>query len=399
MTDGLQAPRRPARVAYFHQSSDLYGSDRVLLDIASRMHRHGIEPIVFLPGPGPLPAALRAAGVESHEVPVVRLERAAMSIAGGARIASEAMQSTASVDRALRGRKIDVVHSNTLAVLGGALWAKRRGVPQVWHVHEILERPRAAAAGISWLVERTADAVICNSTATRNWLLGLRPFLEGRSRTVWNGVCAPAAAIAGQVAALRERYRPAAARLAVGLVGRINRMKGHALLLEAAELLAARGVTDFSLVFIGDAAPGQDELMSALRKRIAQSPVCERVVLTGFVADIWPSWQALDIACVPSTGPESFGLVAVEAMLSGKPVLAARAGGLPEIVRDQVDGLLFEARSAQALAAGLERLLREDGMRVQMGIAAAERARSTFTVDAMCEQVAQCYRGLAGGGG
>jgi glycosyltransferase involved in cell wall biosynthesis len=104
------------------------------------------------------------------------------------------------------------------------------------------------------------------------------------------------------------------------------------------------------------------------------------------VADIWPVWRASDIAVVPSTEPEPFGMVAIEAMACGLPVVAAAHGGLLDIVDDGRSGLLFTPRDADALAAALQRLAGDAALRQRLGSAGAQRQAEHFSLAA---QVAQ----------
>jgi glycosyltransferase involved in cell wall biosynthesis len=111
-----------------------------------------------------------------------------------------------------------------------------------------------------------------------------------------------------------------------------------------------------------------------------------------FVADIYPVWSASDIAVVPSLEPEPFGMVAIEAMACGLPVLAARHGGLLDIVEDGVTGLFFEPRDARSLAEMLFRLLKDPQLRARMGVAGAQRQRAMFSLQTQIERTrAVCH--------
>jgi glycosyltransferase involved in cell wall biosynthesis len=389
----------PGRVLFVHQSSDLYGSDRVLLDIAQAVAQAGGEPVVALPGDGPLPQALRSIGVEVHSLTsaqVLKLSRTSMTAGGALRLLAAVPSALAALDRCVGGRHVDLVHSNTLAVLGGALWARRHGVRHLWHVHEIVERPRLAARAFPWLLRGLADAVVCNSHATRYWLTESQPTLAARSKVVWNGVGATTLSTADSVGstalqALRRHFRPAGARLAIGLVGRINRMKGHHLLLDAAERLSSLGFNGFSIVFVGSPPPGQEVFLSQLQARIAHSPLRDRVVVQPYMEHVAPAFAALDIVCVPSTEAEAFGLVAVEAMAAGRPVVAARIGGLPEVVLDGETGSLHAPGDAEALATHLQDLLADPQLRHDFGLAGLARFQREFTVGAMSARMLALY--------
>jgi glycosyltransferase involved in cell wall biosynthesis len=233
--------------------------------------------------------------------------------------------------------------------------------------------------------------VVCNSQATFQWLSDAQASLKKKMRVIWNGVHPPTEIDQNVAAEMQLRFRPDNAQLAIGLVGRINRWKGHRLLMDAIDILYNKGLRDFSVIFMGSPAPGQENLEGELRQRIASSPMRNQILLQGFSSEIWPAYAALDIVCVPSTEPEPFGLVAVEAMASGKPVVASRFGGLTEIVVDGITGLTFNPRDAHALATALETLLHDDALRARLGRAGKERFDAEFSISPMIEHFASTY--------
>jgi glycosyltransferase involved in cell wall biosynthesis len=113
-----------------------------------------------------------------------------------------------------------------------------------------------------------------------------------------------------------------------------------------------------------------------------------------FVSDIYNVWRASDIAVVPSTEPEPFGMVAIEAMACGLPVVAAAHGGLLDIVLDGQTGLLFEPRDASALAEQLFCLACDPQLRLQLGQAGAMRQLSVFSLHTQVEQTRAICRDL-----
>jgi glycosyltransferase involved in cell wall biosynthesis len=155
-----------------------------------------------------------------------------------------------------------------------------------------------------------------------------------------------------------------------------------------------RGFHDFSLVFIGSPPAGQDIYLTQLEQRVARSPMRERIVMHGFTANIWPAYAALDIVCVPSTEPESFGLVAIEAMAMGKPVVASRIGALIEVVIDGSTGLTFDAGDSEALTAALRKLLGDDALRRRLGRAGKVRIGAEFSIGKMTSDFIALYRSL-----
>lgn len=386
---------RNRRIAFFHHSADMYGADKVLLDIADGVRRHGAHPIVLLPGAGPLTNALSERGIEWYPAPMLKISRAALSVGGLLRLAGERQDAMQAYDALLAHRSIDLVHSNTIAVLGGALWARSRRIPQIWHIHEIIDHPWIVSRLLPKLVCHFADKVICNSYATARWLRAAEPALAERSAVVWNGVHAAARPPTPNLN-IASQFRPKGVTTAIGLVGRINRWKGHRVLIDAADVLHRRGYRDFSVVFVGSPPPGQDHFRLELVDHIRQSLVAERVVLRDFDRDIWQCYQALDIACVPSIDPEPFGLVAIEAMAAGLPVVASGDGGLAEIVIDNETGIQVPPRDAEALADAIARLLDNVALRARMGAAGRRRYLDTFALAPMQDAMVNAYASLLG---
>jgi glycosyltransferase involved in cell wall biosynthesis len=380
------------RVAFFHQSADLYGSDRVLFDLVTSLSKYGVEPIVLLPGVGLLSHALERENIPVRFVPVFKVSRTTLGPKGLLRLARQVPGALSAIDAVLADHAIDLVHSNTLAVFAGAFWAHRHHIPHIWHVHEIVRQPWIARKLLPLRVRYLSGIAVCNSRASRDWLVSEQPTLARRSSTIWNGVNLQQKLDSDRLSDVSAAIRVQGYRVVIGLVGRINQWKGHLLLIEAAEILAARGIDDFSIAFVGSPVMGHEHLRDALMVRIARSGIARRIVLLDFQEDIWPVWKTIDICCVPSTRPEPFGLVAIEAMSMGKPVVAANHGGLPEIVDNGQTGILFEPNNAPALADALSRLITDHVLRVEMGKAAKQIVSLNFSAEAMVTSFLNLYQ-------
>ena len=169
----------------------------------------------------------------------------------------------------------------------------------------------------------------------------------------------------------------------VACVGRLRREKGQDILLRSHEKLAMTFPKNH-LVLVGD-GPDRGHLERSIQAR--QIP---RVHLVGHQEDPWRWYQACDVVAIPSRS-DSLPLGAIEAMASGKPTVAMKVGGIPEIIRDDVEGLLIDPPQAEALSAGLARLLTDEQARRQFGSAAVRRYKETFTTDAMLDRWERFY--------
>lgn len=169
----------------------------------------------------------------------------------------------------------------------------------------------------------------------------------------------------------------------VGALGRLEREKGFDLLLQAmAELPAAN-------LLLG----GDGQAREALSAQVRELGLTERVTLTGFVADVPAFLSQIGMLVLPSRS-EGLGLVLLEAMAAGRPVVASRVGGIPEVVADGETGLLVPPEEPGALAAAIGRLLADPAKALRMGEAGRRRVQSLFSAERMAREMAALYEEL-----
>jgi len=378
-------------ILFIHQSAELYGSDRVLLALVTKLDREKFQPIVLLPFEGPLVAGMAASGIECHVLPITRLARATLSLRGLLCLPVNLIQSIRAINGVLKGRHVDLVHSNTLAVLSGAVWARWYRVTHVWHVHEIILHPKFVRKVYALLLSWFADCIICISDATKENLRQDKPELAGKSQVVWNGFVRDTSMDVDVVRLYRQSLGVKDDEVLITLVGRINRWKGQNLLVDAAGMLWQQGIRQVRFLIVGSAPDGQQHFLHDLQQKINESSAKQCFVLQPFTQDISSVWDACDIAVIPSTEPEPFGMVALEAMAASKPVIAANHGGLAEIVVQGETGLLVPPGDAPALAEAIKRLVADESLRRQMGESGLLRYRREFTLDCHVENMTKIY--------
>lgn len=386
---------RPNKTFLFvHQSAEMYGSDKVLLWLVQGVQAAGHHAIVLLPSDGPLCAALKAANVETHIVEVLKISRETLTLSALVMLQRRGFSSIRSMNRICAGRKIDLVYSNTLAVMGGAIFARLKRIPHLWHVHELLKSPAVVRKCFPLMVRLMADKVVCNSTLTEQWLLEEQPALAKRSVTIWNGLGPRPDVNEVAATAIRTNIQVQNGQVLVALVGRINRWKGQDLLIDAASILWQQGINQVHYLIVGGVAAGQEHLIGILKEKIAASPAHAQIHLMEFTDDVWNIWDACDIAVVPSTEPEPFGLVAIESMAAKKPVVVAAHGGLLDIVEDGVSGLWFKPNNAVSFANQLNRLIASPALRKEIGKRGHERQLKLFSLDTQLERTLEVLNAM-----
>lgn len=383
-------------ILFIHQSAELYGSDKTLFSLVKEIQLHDIKPIVVLPEEGDLAILLRESNIEIIISPIIKLSRSIFSPINFVKLPFLILSSLNSLEKQLRNHSIDLVHSNTLAVLIGALYAKWKKIGHVWHVHEIIEKPYFLNKFYRVLVNSLSTKVVFNSKASFYSLVGKNSSLKAKSSVIYNGVDKP-----NKIYTLDEinnfklnEMKLSSETIVVGIVGRISRWKGHLLLLEAFEKLRLQNSNVFLLV-IGSPPLDQTHFLSNLEKEIFSKKLNEFVKIIPFSKDIWKYWAIIDIAVVPSTEPEPFGLVAVEALLSKKPVIVAGHGGLLEIIEHQKTGLLFEPNNVDSLMRAIQLLISDQALSAELGINGQKSVLQKFTTQKYVNNFVELYQNIS----
>jgi glycosyltransferase involved in cell wall biosynthesis len=144
--------------------------------------------------------------------------------------------------------------------------------------------------------------------------------------------------------------------IVIGTAGKLHVGKGVFELLHAVEGLAIR-YPALRLLYAGD---GPER--SALEQETARLSIRNRVVFAGLRNDMERMYAAMDIFVLPSTCREAFGMVIIEAMAMGKPVIATATGGIPEVVKDEQNGILVKPGDPAELADAITRLIEDTAL-------------------------------------
>jgi glycosyltransferase involved in cell wall biosynthesis len=247
------------------------------------------------------------------------------------------------------------------------------------HTSGEFTRPRGLKRAAKWLLARMpgigADALLAVSNFVARRLVDVGVVPKSKVVTVHNGI--PIASAEGGSERLRARLSLPAGRPIVMCNCRATPEKGVQHLLRAFD----RALQDWEatsprplLIYVGG-GPQLAELQS-LRNSLASK---DDIILTGYRSDARELLEGADLCVVPSVWQDAFPLAVLEAMARGKPVIATRVGGIPEMVEDEVTGLLVPPGDEAALAAALTRLLAQPARAAQLGQAAQARVAREFT--------------------
>lgn len=387
------------KLLILHSSSDLYGASKILLTSLALFKKHGHEAMVVLSAKGELSERLAQMDVPVVYMPLGIIRRKYMNPRGLVNRVQATRQAIKAIKEIIVAEKIELVYSNTTAVLAGAFAAKQLGIKHIWHVHEIIQRPYFLFRGLSYLLKNYADKIVVVSKSVQDHWAKNIPI--SKILLVYNGIDyseykSPAAAAEGvspqgQAAADGPQQTPQSdsaepRRLVIGMIGRVHHWKGQDYFLQiAGELIKTHPHLQF--VMVGDAFPGNEYLYGNINRLKTELNLVEAVSDLGYQTDIPAILAQLDIFVLPSILPDPFPTVVLEAMAAGKAIVATNHGGATEMIESGKEGLLIPWNNAKAAAAIMEPIINDAALRKTMGVAAAKKVRTEFSLQTFEERI------------
>jgi glycosyltransferase involved in cell wall biosynthesis len=188
--------------------------------------------------------------------------------------------------------------------------------------------------------------------------------------------------------AIRRELGIAGNESLIGTVAKLNRGKGVYELLRAVGMIAEES-GPVKLVFVGDG-----EERGGLEKEAERLGMGERVVFTGVRKDVERMYAAMDIFVLPSTCSEAFGMVIIEAMAMGKPVIGTTVGGIPELITDGKNGILVPPGNKMALAAAIQNYLSDSDFSARVSAAGRRTVESDFSDRTLGDRFEEVFHAL-----
>lgn len=373
------------KILFFNQTGEISGAEVSLLDNLVYMKERGFETALAAPEDGPLIAKAVERGVEVHPLMCrqIRMSDSAVKLPlylirtlHNARCFRELCSSIAP----------DIVHGNTTrAGLIASLGAGTQ--PVVWHIRDYT--PAGPLGRMVRLVaSRSAAAIVANSNfIAANFSNSTT--LKSKTRVVYNGFTFAERAGGGE--SFRSGLGVADDEILVAQVGHIGDIKNQkATMLAAAKALAENGKLRFVIVGKPLFKAEHERYHRELVGLAGQLGIEGRVSFAGYLEDVGEVYEAADIVVCPSK-MEPFGRVAVEAGAAGKPVIASRVGGLPEIVEDGKTGVLIDRPDPEPLCEKILALAADPAECARLGENARLRVTSKFSKEQLVASLEEIY--------
>jgi glycosyltransferase involved in cell wall biosynthesis len=393
------------RVVYLNPCGKLGGAETSLWELLRSLR--AAEPAwdlwLVLGEDGPLAGIARELGVQVVVQPFPpALGR--LGDAGGARTAWRLLTALGAsyryaggLRRLLRRLQPDIIHTNGFKMHVLAAWIRHPKTPLVWHIHDYVSSRRLMSRLLRQFRGACTVAIV-NSKSVAQDLARVLP--DFRIVPVYNAIDLQRFSPAGNkldLDGIAKLTPPPGGTIRVGLIATFARWKGHKIFLEALARVPAdlpiRGYVIGGPIY---QTAGSQWSKLELEQESDRLRLGNRLGFTGFIENVPAVLRSLDIVVHASTSPEPFGMVIVEAMACGKPVIASQAGGAAELFVDGENALGHPPEDAEALARQIVRLAGDAQLRRTVGQAGRATVERLFHGKRMVQEVVAVYHGACG---
>ena len=378
------------KILYLHAGAEMYGADKVLLELIKGLNKDEFEAHVILPNNGVLVGALESVGAKVKVIDYPILRRKFFNPKGILEYLSSYNRYSKQIAKYAKENGITLIHNNTTAVLEGIYLKSKLKLPLVWHVHEIIVKPKAISDFINFLMGRYADKIVTVSNAVANHVKGSR-FVKGNQvQVIYNGVD-NTVYHEMDASAVREQFGIAKDVLVIGMVGRVNAWKGQGDFLEAVTPILQANPKAIAFL-AGSAFEGEEWRVEELEKNISESPVAGQIKRIDYYSKTTELYNMFDIFILPSTNPDPLPTVVLEAMACGKPVVGYRHGGVCEMVKEGENGILATPNQPAELTKAIQELADNNEKREQFGSASIQRQKEFFSLESYIRNFSELYK-------
>ena len=290
--------------------------------------------------------------------------------------------------RLVKEERIELIHGHEFsAIVCGWIVARLAGIPFVGTVHGKNYFWEKARRRLAYRTVGRSGTLVAVSEDLKNFIVEKVGIPGARLQVVYNGVELGNDTSDVEIARVRSELGLKPDDRVIGTVGSLYPVKGHRYLLDAMPAILEKHPNCVLLMV------GRGELEMSLKDQASRLGIESHVRFLGVRQDV-PKLLAVMEIFVLSSLSEGLSMALLEAMASGKPVVATRVGGNPELVEHGKTGWLVRAEQPAELASGLLRLLDDASLRVQYGRASAERVARSFSVNRMVGRYRELYRSL-----
>jgi glycosyltransferase involved in cell wall biosynthesis len=360
------------KVLFISHSPFFNGAEICLLTLTRNISREKFVPIVVFPHEGPLVEEMKKLDIKTYITPLERWIR------------YEHDKPVMNADVSIRVKKImdiiekesiDIVHTNTSVIFEGAIAAKKKGVPHIWHVHEFLiDHPELRAALPVPIIYSIISGLSYKIVAVSNFVKNqFDPMIDSdKIVTIYDGIEEDKETLKDNF--LRGNFGIKENEIIAVSIGLLNEAKGYINFLQAAYEVKQKG-GKVKFLWVGGASKKD---LRDFNSRIKKLRLKDSVFYLGFRSDVDSILKCSDFL-ICSSQMETLSLVILEAMAAGLPVITTNCGGPSECVVEGITGYIVPVNDSKTLSEKIIELSGDEKMRKMYGMNARMRYSDFFT--------------------
>lgn len=362
------------KVVEVSSDSNIGGAGKCILTFLKTFDRSKFEVCVVLPKNSQLKAE-----AEKYKVKIFEVDHLAEK--------SLDIKAISGLKRLFEAIKPDLVHTH--ASMSARIAAKLCGIKTVYTRHSVFPPSPKISKGIGKVINgfvnnHTADNIIAVAEAAKQNLVdtGVSP---DKIKVILNGVEPLIPYSEEKITELKKNYGIENGEKVAVMAARLNVVKGHKYFVEAAKILKERGIPIKFLI------AGTGDVEDELKEQIKKEGVSDSVIMLGFLQDVEPLMNVMDVQVNCSFGTEATSLALLEGMSLGKPAVVTDFGGNPGVISDGVNGFLTPTHDPLALADALEKLFCDEELYRRISNECKRVYNETFTAEVNTRRIEQFY--------
>ncbi len=375
------------RVLFLSHDTGMGGAESALLTLLSGLDREIFEPYVILPYEGRLIDEIEKLQIPyfirtiSHWIPY-RLNFGWLHFWN---FLKTLRARTWAISNLIERYSIDLVYSNTVTCIDGAIAAYLTKRPHIWHIHEHLRgnsdvKPYIPYILIPWIVSAFSKHIVVVSKSISD-ALNIRGIVR-KTSIVHTGIDIERFSACQRHATVRDELEVDDQCKIIAIVGAINPLKGHLTFIKSARIVKER-IKGVVFIIVGR---GKTELEENLKQLVADYGLKESIYFLGWRADIDRIMRSIDLLVIAS---ESEGLptVAIEAMASGKPVVSTKCGGSEDLIVQGETGLLVPIGDHVSMATAIIKIITDNSISRHFATAGRKLTETFFSREAYIRNI------------
>ena len=329
------------RILILHSSNDMYGASRIALQVIDILIKAKYEVHVILPSNGEINKVITEKGASCSIYNLGVFRKKYLNLKGLYNRFLKIKKAKNYISNYIDKHQIGLLYTNTSVIISGGLAAKKRGIPNIFHIHEIPTGNKLYETFIGLFVRYfSTKVVVVSGSVANHW----RPYLKkNQLEKVYNGIIFPL------TKALNSTKTESGQNITVTSIGRLVPGKGHKYFIEVAkELLKLNN--QYQFLIVGDTFPGYESYEEELKTLVTQNDLQQKTQFLGYRTDIEDVLTKTDLVFHCSIAPDSLPTVLFEAIKMRVPVSATELAGAVEILDNGNCGLLVPVNNAKKAA-------------------------------------------------